>query len=81
MKESCAPIGIDFTWEFDETNSIHARHIVTDHGWKILLDRGLDIFQHYEMNDAFAVANRLQRYRSCKSFEITYMRKNIDGNS
>lgn len=74
MKESCAPIGIDFTWEFDETNSIHARHIVTDHGWKILLDRGLDIFQHYEMNDAFAVSNRLQRYRSCKAFEITYMR-------
>ena len=25
---------------------IHARHIVTDHGWKISLDRGLDIFQH-----------------------------------
>ena len=74
MKESCGPIGIHFTWEFDETNSIHARHIVTDHGWKILLDRGLDIFQHYEMNDAFAVSNRLQRYRSCKAFEITYVR-------
>ena len=74
MKESCGPIGIHFTWEFDETNSIHARHIVTDHGWKILLDRGLDIFQHYEMNDAFVISNRLQRYRSCKAFEVTYMR-------
>jgi ATP-dependent Lon protease len=74
MKESCLPIGMHFTWEFDETNSIHARHIVTDHGWKILLDRGLDIFQHYEMNDAFVISNRLQRYRSCKAFEITYMR-------
>ncbi len=74
MKESCGPIGIHFTWEFDETNSMHARHIVTDHGWKILLDRGLDIFQHYEMNDTFVISNRLQRYRSCKAFEITYMR-------
>ncbi len=74
MKISCTPIGIDFTWEFDESNAIHARHIVTDHGWKILLDRGLDIFQHYDMNDAFAVTNRLQRYRSCKAFEITFMK-------
>jgi len=74
IQSACATAGIQFTWEYDTSGSIHARHIVTDHGWKILLDRGLDIFQHYEMNDAFAVANRLQRYRSCKSFEITYMR-------
>ena len=74
MQESCAPIGIQFTWEFDESNTIHARHIVTDNGWKILLDRGLDIFQHYEMNDAFAISNKLQRYRTCKTFEVTYIR-------
>lgn len=67
-------VGIHFTWEFDTTNTIHARHIVTDHGWKISLDRGLDIFQRYEMNDAFALANRLQQYRSCKAFEVTFIR-------
>lgn len=39
IKDSCAAIGIQFTWEFDETGTIHARHIVTDLGWKILLDR------------------------------------------
>ncbi len=50
------------------------RHIVTDQGWKISLDRGLDIFQRYEMNDAFALANRMQRYRACKAFEVTYLR-------
>jgi hypothetical protein len=27
---SCEGVGIKFTWEFDETNTIHARHIVTD---------------------------------------------------
>ena len=30
---------------------------------KGLLDRGLDIFQQYEMNDAFTFANRLQQFR------------------
>jgi ATP-dependent Lon protease len=71
---SCEGAGIHFTWEFDETNTIHARHIVTDTGWKIALDRGLDIFQQYEMNDAFSLANRLQQFRSVKAFEIIYLR-------
>ena len=74
MQDSCATIGIQFTWEFDGSNTIHARHIVTDTGWKILLDRGLDIFQHYEMNDTFAISNRLQKHRQCKSFEVTYLK-------
>jgi ATP-dependent Lon protease len=74
IKESCSTVGVTFTWEFDGSNSIHARHIVTDHGWKILLDRGLDIFQHYEMNDCFTFANRLQQFRQCKAFEVTFLR-------
>lgn len=74
MQDTCAPVGIKFTWEFDGSNTIHARHIVTDTGWKILLDRGLDIFQHYDMNDAFAISNRLQKYRPCKAFEATYLK-------
>ncbi|MFH0725169.1 MAG: BREX system Lon protease-like protein BrxL [Pseudomonadota bacterium] len=81
IKESCGAVGIDFTWEFDSTGTIHARHIVTDHGWKILLDRGLDIFQHYEMNDAFTFANRLQQYRSCKAFEATFIKNEICSHS
>ena len=74
MQSACAAIGIDFTWEFDLSDTLHARHIVTDSGWKILLDRGLDIFQRYEMNDAFSFANRLQEYRACKAFEVTFLR-------
>jgi ATP-dependent Lon protease len=74
MQESASAVGINFTWEFDTTGTIHARHIITDHGWKISLDRGLDIFQHYEMNDTFMFANRLQQFRSCKAFEVTYIR-------
>ena len=74
MKESARAAGVNFTWEFDGAGTIHARHIVTDHGWKISLDRGLDIFQRYEMNDAFAFANRLQQFRSCKAFEVTFIK-------
>lgn len=75
IKISCAAIGIDFTWEYDYSNAIHARHIVTDTGWKILLDRGLDIFQQYDLSDAFSFSNRMQRYRACKAFEVTYVRQ------
>ncbi len=74
IQESCNAIGVNFTWEFDDSGTIHARHIVTDHGWKISLDRGLDVFQHYEMNDTFTFANRLQQYRQCKAFEVTFLR-------
>lgn len=79
VKASCATVGIAFTYEFDTGGALHARHIVTDHGWKILLDRGLDIFQHYEMNDAFTFANRLQQFRPCKAFEVTFLK--VSGNS
>ncbi len=74
IKESASTVGVNFTWEFDSNKTIHSRHIVTDHGWKISLDRGLDIFQHYEMTDAFTFANRLQQYRPCKAFEATFIK-------
>ncbi|NKL37206.1 BREX system Lon protease-like protein BrxL [Rhizobium leguminosarum bv. viciae] len=69
-----AAAGIKFTWEFDGTNTIHARHITSDTGWKISLDRGFDIFQKFEMNDAFSLTNRLQAFRQVKAFEVTYLR-------
>ena len=74
IQVSCASVGIKFSWEFDTTGAIHARHITTDHGWKILLDRGIDVFQQYDMNDTFAFSNRLQQYRQCKAFEVTFIR-------
>lgn len=73
IQKNCIRTGIKFTWEYDESG-IHARHIVTDHGWKISLDRGLDVFQQYDMKDTFSLANRLQTHRSCKQFEVTYIK-------
>ena len=69
--------GVIFTWEFDTTETIHARSIVTNTGWKISLDRGLDIFQPYAINDTFSLTNRLQQYRKCKAFEVTYIKEGV----
>jgi ATP-dependent Lon protease len=74
VQQNAEGAGIKITWEFDVTKTIHARHIVTNNAWKILLDRGLDVFQRFEMNDAFSLANRIQEQRACKAFEITYIR-------
>jgi ATP-dependent Lon protease len=74
IMNSCSGVGIDFTYEIDDSKAIHARHIITDHGWKILLDRGLDVFQYYEMKDAFTFMNRLQKTRPCKAFEVTFIK-------
>ena len=67
-------VGIKFAYSFDNSGSQHARHIVTDTGWKISLDRGLDIYQQYDMGDAFQLANRNQKHRTCKAFEVTYIK-------
>lgn len=75
IQSTMLQVGVKFNWTFDRTGAIHARHIVTDTGWKISLDRGLDIFQQYDMNDAFQLTNRLQGFRACKAFEVTYLHK------
>ncbi|MBN8647953.1 MAG: BREX system Lon protease-like protein BrxL [Caulobacterales bacterium] len=66
-------LGVKFNWSFDRTNTIHARSIITDTGWKITIDRGLDIFQNFDTKDTFSVFSRNQKYRSVKLFEITYI--------
>ncbi|MHB0853623.1 MAG: BREX system Lon protease-like protein BrxL [Rectinema subterraneum] len=73
IQDDLRKVDIDFTYEFDETRSIHARSITTDTGWKIILDRGLDIFQRFE-GGLLSLAGFDQRARYCKAFEITYVR-------
>jgi ATP-dependent Lon protease len=74
MAEACSGIGIAFTWEFDQSGKKHDRDITTDTGWKIVLSRGLDVFQRYELNEAFSFSNRLQQHRQCKEFNVTYVK-------
>lgn len=74
IADACATVGIQFTWAYDTSGTKHDRDITTDHGWKIVLSRGLDVFQRFELNDAFNFANRLQQQRQCKEFNVTYVR-------
>jgi ATP-dependent Lon protease len=74
IADACQSVGIQFTWAYDTTGTKHDRDITTDTGWKIVLSRGLDIFQRFELNDAFNFANRLQEHRQCKEFNVTYVR-------
>ena len=74
MSDACASIGIQFSWAFDTTGTKHDRDITTDHGWKVVLSRGLDVFQRCELNDAFSFANRMQQHRQCKEFNVTFVK-------
>lgn len=65
-------LGIVFTYEFDESG--HDRSIVSDTGWRIILGRGLDIYQPFDGNWLNPLT-RQQRLRRVKAFEATYVRE------
>ena len=72
IEESFTGSRVLFSYEYDATDSFHARSITTNTGWKITIDRGLDIFQRYDMSP-FSLASKVQEARLCKAFEITYL--------
>ncbi|MEF2554521.1 MIT C-terminal domain-containing protein [Aurantimonas sp. A2-1-M11] len=75
ITEAAAGTGVEFTWAFDGTGTAHARDIATDAGWKIVLDRGLDIFQPpLRKAQGFLLGDRLQEHRMIKNFYVTYVR-------
>jgi len=74
IADACQSVGIQFTWAYDTSGTKHDRDITTDQGWKIVLSRGLDVFQRFELNDAFNFANRMQQHRQSKEFNVTYVR-------
>lgn len=73
IKEGSALLGIDFSYTLDNTDTLHDRVITLNNGWKIILGRGLDIFQRFDP-DALSSASRLQELRKCKAFGITYLK-------
>lgn len=70
IRDSAATVGIQFTVNWDET--IHDRSIRTEHGWKLLLGRGLDIFQKGS-GSQFDLGSRRQEFRQVHAFGITYI--------
>ncbi|MGO7285349.1 MIT C-terminal domain-containing protein, partial [Rhizobium ruizarguesonis] len=74
IKAACTGSGVEFSWALDTSGTAHARDIVTDGGWKIVLDRGLDIFQPPIKTEGFSLGDRLQDHRVIKGFYVTYVR-------
>lgn len=70
LADSLADIGIEFTFEFNEIQ--HDRSIEMNNGWKIILGRGLDIWQ--KTSGRFDIAEFYQKKRLCKEFEVTVIR-------
>ena len=70
VRQGAAAGGVSLDVAFD--GSVHDRSIVTD-TWKIVLGRGLDVFQ-YVTGDAFDLASRRQEFRQVKAFGVTYVR-------
>ncbi|MCA0378135.1 MAG: BREX system Lon protease-like protein BrxL [Actinobacteria bacterium] len=70
IQDSAATVGIQFSVNWDET--IHDRSIRTDHGWKLLLGRGLDIFQKGS-GSQFDLGSRRQEFRQVFAFGVTYI--------
>ena len=64
---------VTFSWTLDPSPNFHARSIVTDTGWKISIDRGLDLFQKFEAG-AFSIELAIQEERLTRGAEITYLR-------
>jgi ATP-dependent Lon protease len=70
MRYSLESMGILFSYEFDDF--IHDRSIEMNNGWKVILGRGLDIWQKtggwYDINEY------IQERRACKACEITFVK-------
>lgn len=64
---------VTFTWEIEASPNFHARSITTDTGWKISIDRGLDLFQKFE-GGPFSVEQQIQDARMMRGAEINYIR-------
>ena len=71
IRDSLDDINIDFEVEFKE--SAHDRYISINNGWKIILGRGLDIWQ----KSVGYLADAMQEVRKCREFSITIV-PNLD---
>lgn len=69
IADTLEPVGIQFTFEFSD--NIHDRDITLNNGWKILLGRGLDIYQ--KTGGRYDIAEYMQEKRLCKMCEVTYL--------
>ena len=70
LGDSLETLGIELKYSFSET--LHDRCIEMNNGWKIILGRGLDIWQ--KTNGRYDIAEVYQEKRLCKEFDVTVVR-------
>jgi len=71
ITDSLLNMGIEFSYEFSEVQ--HDRSIEMNNGWKIMLGRGLDIWQ--KTSGRYDMAEYYQEKRLCKEFDVTVIRQ------
>ena len=71
MAFSLETIGVIFSYEFDD--DIHDRSIILNNGWKVVLGRGLDIWQ--KIGGWYDINEYLQEKRLCKACEVTFVKE------
>ncbi len=71
LKKGLSNNNIEFNYELNE--KLHDRWIESDTGWRIILGRGLDIFQ--KPVDKFTLGFMDQTKRKCKTTTITYTKR------
>lgn len=69
LKDELAAIGIEFSYDFEAD---HDRLIELNNGWRIILGRGLDIYEKYER---FSLGRTRLEDRRCKECTITFVQK------
>ena len=72
LKDELATIGIEFSYDFEAD---HDRFIELDNGWRIILGRGLDIYEKYER---FSLGRTRLEDRRCKECTITFIQPTSD---
>ena len=70
MAASLSEHGINFKYKFSST--IHRRGIELDNGWRVVIDRGLDIYQ--KPDSKYEISEIDQTKKKCRETEIIFIR-------
>ncbi|UBB90907.1 BREX system Lon protease-like protein BrxL [Candidatus Kaistella beijingensis] len=70
IQSSLEELNVEFTYEFKE--SAHDRSISLNNDWRIILGRGLDIWQ--KSSGKYDIAEVMQEKRKCREFELTVIK-------
>ena len=66
LKDELQSLGIEFLYDF---KADHDRWVDLDNGWRIVLSRGLDIYEKFER---FSLGNIRQSERRCRAFNVIF---------